>query len=335
VTADVLLGGGLLFCDPRFHDVNAVPQAARWRHEHRSDGRLVGVLDGVVSDGVLVSGYSAPFGGPDLVRDTPTLEELLGLVDGALAAMRADGLHTARIGARPPVYSAAEPLLEYVLLQRGFAVEHCALNQHVDLSRLGPGADPLELLGRKRARDVRADLRLPYELADAHGADELDECHAILAANRAAHGRPPGLPKDYLVRIRDQFGHRVRLSLLRHAGRPVAAAVVYRVLADVDLLVNWGDAVDHGLQRSPMNVLAHLLIQRSAGTGARLLDLGPSSEKDGSPNLGLAHFKRSVGAVPGTRKVLTIRVDRTLLRGGAEVLPQPATGALLGRTSSQ
>ena len=28
-----LLGGGLLFCDPRFHDLNAVLPAARWRHE--------------------------------------------------------------------------------------------------------------------------------------------------------------------------------------------------------------------------------------------------------------------------------------------------------------
>jgi hypothetical protein len=37
--------------------------------------------------------------------------------------------------------------------------------------------------------------------------------------------------------------------------------------------------------------------------GARLLDLGPSSEKDGTPNVGLVNFKRSVGAVPGTRKV--------------------------------
>jgi hypothetical protein len=306
MTSEGLLGGGLLFCDPRFHDVNGVPAGARWRYEHRSEGRLVGVLDGVVTDGVFESGYSAPFGGPDLVQDAPTLPDVLGLVDEAVAAMRADGIRMARIRTRPQVYSVAEPLLEYVLLQRGFVVELCALNQHIDLLRLSPGAGPLGLLGKKRARDVRADLRLPYELVDAHGGDELDEGHAILAANRAAHGRPAGLAKEYLLRIRDVFGERVRMSLLRHGGCPVAAAVVYRVLDDVDLLVNWGDAPEHGLQRSPMNLLAHLLVERSAGTGARLLDLGPSSEKDGSPNLGLAHFKRSVGAVPGTRKVLTL-----------------------------
>jgi hypothetical protein len=305
VGSERLLGGGLLFCDARFHDLNEVPGADRWRYEHRREGRLVGVLEGVVSDGVLLSGHSAPFGGPDLVRDDPPLEDLLGLVDGALTALRDDGVRTVRVRARPPVYSAAEPLLEYVLLHRGFAVEHCDLNQHVDLARLA-GDDPLVLLGRKRARDVRADLRLPFELRDvaADDGDGLRTAHAVLAANRAAHGRPPGLPAEYLQRAQEAFGDRVRVHLLAHDGRPVAAAVVYRVLDDVDLLVAWGDAADHGLQRSPMNLLAHRLLQRSVGTGARLLDMGPSSEKDGSPNTGLAHFKRSVGATPGTRKVL-------------------------------
>jgi hypothetical protein len=52
-----------------------------------------------------------------------------------------------------------------------------------------------------------------------------------------------------------------------------------------------------------MDLLAHLVLTGSVERGARLLDLGPSSEKDGTPNVGLVNFKRSVGAVPGTRKV--------------------------------
>nr|WP_239521389.1 GNAT family N-acetyltransferase [Blastococcus saxobsidens] len=295
-----------MFGDPRFHDLNEVPEAQRWRYEHRVDGRLVGVLSGVLSDGVLLSGHSAPFGGPDLVRDDPTVDDVVGLVEGVLARARADGVREVRIRCRPLEYSAAEPLLEYALLQAGLVVEHCDLNQVVDLAALGPGGDLLTLLGKKRARDVRADLALPYELTEAGTAEEIAACHAILAANRAAHGRPPGLPAEYLARARAAFPDRVRLWLLRYEGRPVAAAVVYRVLADVDLLVAWGDDAAHGLQRSPMNLLAHTLLERSLRTGARLLDMGPSSEKDGRPNFGLAHFKRSVGARPGTRKVLAV-----------------------------
>jgi hypothetical protein len=205
---------------------------------------------------------------------------------------------------RPSEYSAAESLLEYALLTAGFQIEHCDLNQIIDLRRLEPDGDSLPLLGKKRARDVRADLQLPYELSDVREDRDADVCGSILAANRAVHGRPPGLSVEYFDRAEAAFPDRVRRHLLLSSGRPVAAAVVYRVLDDVDLLVAWGDAVDHGMQRSPMNVLAHQLVQRSFRTGARLLDLGPSSEKDGTPNLGLAHFKRSVGATPGTRKVL-------------------------------
>lgn len=304
--AEQLLGGGLLFVDPRFDDLNAVPETSRWCYEHRVDGRLVGVLSGVLTDGVLLSGHSAPFGGPDLVRPDPVVGDVLGLVRGALARLRAEGVPTLRIRCRPVEYSPAEPLVEYALLHAGLAVEHCDLNQVVDLGVLGPDGDPLALLGKKRARDVRADSALPYELAEVADEEGIAVCHGILAGNRAAHGRPAGLPAEYLARARAAFPGRVHPYVLRYEGRPVAAAVVYRVLDDVDLLVAWGDDAEHGLQRSPMNLLAHRLVERSLRTGARLLDLGPSSEKDGSPNLGLAHFKRSVGARPGTRKVLAI-----------------------------
>lgn len=299
-----LLGGGALFTDPLFHDLNGVPSTERWRYEHRREGRLVGVIEGVVVDGVLRSGHSAPFGGPDLVRADPPVEDVLDLLDGALAAARAAGLRGIRIQARPPVYSAAEPLLEYVLLNRGFQVAHCDVNQHVDLTPLHAGQDPITLLRRKRS-SVRAALREPHELREVTGGEDLTTLHRLLAANRAAHGRPPGLGRDYLASVYEAFPDRVRLLLLQVGGRPVAAAVVYRVLDDVDLLVAWGDG-EHDLARSPMDLLAHLLVQRALAAGLRLLDLGPSSEKDGTPNTGLLAFKRAVGAVPGTRKVLAV-----------------------------
>ncbi|MGY1820330.1 GNAT family N-acetyltransferase [Geodermatophilus sp. SYSU D00079] len=303
-----VLGGGLLFCDRRFHDLNGVPEDLRWRYEHRRDGRLVGVLDGVVTDGVLLSGHSAPFGGPDLVREDPTVVDLLDLIDGALAAARSDGLTAVRIRARPPVYSAAEPLLEYVLLHRGFAVEHCDLNQHLDLAPFAAGADPLGLLKERKRRYVRSALRRPHELAEVRGGADLTTLHDILSANRTAHGRPPVLPLDYLAKARESFPGRVRFHLLHQEGQPVAGAVVYRVLHDVDVVVSWADA-EGAADRSPMELLAHLLVTASVRTGARLLDLGPSTEKDGTPNVGLVNFKRSIGAAPGTRKVFVVSLD--------------------------
>lgn len=299
-------GDGLIFCDPRFHDLNGVPAGRRWRYEHRREGRLVGVLDGVVTDDVLVSGHSAPFGGPDLATPDPPVEDVVGLVSGAVAALRADGVRTARIRARPLVYSAAESLVEYALLDRGFAVEHCDLNMHVDLSGFATGDDVLELLKQRKRRYVRAALREPVELVEVAEGEDLATLHAIIAGNRRAKGRPEPLGLDYLRRARAAFPERIRLLLLRVQGRAVAGAVVYRVLDGIDQVVHWADAP--GEERSPMDLLAYLVYADCLRRGARLVDLGPASDDQGRLNPGLADFKRAVGAAPGTRKVFTVAV---------------------------
>jgi hypothetical protein len=284
-----------------------VPASQRFRYEHRRDGRLVGVVDGVVCDGVFLSGHSAPFGGPDLVLDDPSLDDVLGLVTGALESLRTEGVRLARIRCRPAVYSAAEPLLEFAFLHLGFTLESCDLNQHVDLSASAPGADLSSLLRDRKRRYVRTARLRPHELVEVAGGEDLTALHGILAANRAAFGRPEPLARDYLERIRDEFPDRVRLLLLRQEGEPTAAAVVYRVLDDVDQVVHWADADRAGA--SPMALLAYLVLAESHERGARLVDLGPARNEDGSLNLGLADFKRAVGAVPGTRKVLTLSLE--------------------------
>jgi hypothetical protein len=287
----------LLFCDPRFHDLNGIPEGERRRHERPG----VGALDGVLRDGAFESGFHAPFGGPDLDAADPTLPDVQALLEEAVGAL--DDAGTLRIKARPSCYGPAEAVVQYLLLNMGFAVEHCDVNQHLELAPFATIEDYAGSLKKKRAHALRQDLRGPLELREVHDDAGLAACHAVMAANRAAHGRPPGLPLDYLGRARAAFPGRIHAYLMSDGEQPVAAALVYDVLPDVDLLVAWGDH-GHELPRSPMNLLAYRLVERSIARGARILDLGPSSEKDGTPNPGLVHFKRSLGAVAGTRLVL-------------------------------
>jgi hypothetical protein len=283
----------MLFNHPRFHALNLKPPLRYVRIDHEVDGRLVGSLCGAVDDDAFVSGYSAPFGGPDLVREDEPLPDVLALLERAIQELRAQGVRRIRIQAKPTFYSAAEPTVQYLLAYLGFELVHCDLNQHVDLARFDDVDAYLGSLKKKRARDVRVDLDEPYEFTEAHTPEDRQECHEILATNRAARGRPPGLPLEYVDRVAAEFPDAVHLYRLAHAGRGVAAALVYRVLPGRDLLVAWGDAF-HELQRSPMNLLAYRLIEASMESGARFLDLGPSTEKDGSPNAGVVQFKRSV-----------------------------------------
>ncbi len=69
--AAVLAGDGHLtaFNSEAFNALNLAPGQRLRRVDHVSDGRLVGSLVGVVEGDEFRSGHSAPFGGPDFVRD--------------------------------------------------------------------------------------------------------------------------------------------------------------------------------------------------------------------------------------------------------------------------
>ncbi len=289
-----------LFNDPRFHAVTARPPHGYRRVDHVADGRLIGSLCGTVAGDIFQSGWSAPFGGPDLTSEDHPLPLVLELAERAVEELRGEGISEIRIRARPACWSRAEPVVHYALHQAGFRVEDCRITQHVDLTTLDDTSDYLDRLKPKRGRDVRRDLDGPLVFSEARDDDALAGAHAVLEASRAAKGRSPGLSLDYLRRLRAAFPGAVRAYRLDLHGRASAAALVYRVLPGRDLLVAWGDS-GHDLQRSPMNLLAYHLVERSLASGARLLDLGPSTGPDGDPAPGLFQFKRSVLAQSDTR----------------------------------
>jgi hypothetical protein len=289
-TADHLL----LFNRDDFHVLNLRPGQRAVRIDHHDEGRLVGSLVGVRDGDVVTCGHSAPFGGPDLVRDAETASNVVALLGRAVEELDADGVRTIRVRCRPAFLSGSETTVQFALLNLGFRVEACELGFHIDLEPLD-GIDAYVAGLRSPARRaLRHGLAEPFALREAEDGDLWDAGYALLAVNRAAKGRRLALDAGYVRAARDAFPGKVRMAVLEHAGRPCAAALTYRVLPGRELVVYWGDA-DHALPRSPMNVLAHALVERALGEGVRSLDIGPSSI-DGVPDQGLIQFKRSIGA---------------------------------------
>jgi GNAT acetyltransferase-like protein len=289
-TADHLL----LFNRDDFHALNLRPGQRVVRVDHHDEGRLVGSLVGVRDGDVVTCGHSAPFGGPDLVRDAETAANMVALLERAVGELDADGVRTIRVRCRPAFLSGSETTVQFALLNLGFRVEACELSFHIDLEALD-GIDAYVAGLRSPARRaLRHGLAEPFALLEAGDGDAWDAGYDMLAANRAAKGRRLALDAAYVRAARDAFPGRIRMSVLEHAGRPCAAALTYRVLPGRELVVYWGDA-GHDLPRSPMNVLAHAMVARALDEGVRSLDIGPSSVA-GVPDQGLIQFKRSVGA---------------------------------------
>lgn len=284
----------LLFNRDAFHALNLRPGQRVVRIDHHDGDRLVGSLVGVRDGDVVTSGHSAPFGGPDLVRDAETATNVVALIGRAVRDLDAEGVRTIRVRCRPAFYSGSETTVQFALLNHGFRVEACELGLHIDLDPLD-GVDAYVAGLRSPARRaLRHGLAEPFALREAGDPGLWDAGYAILAANRAAKGRRLALDAGDVRAARDAFPDRIRMAVLEHDGRPCAAALTYRVLPRRELVVYWGDA-GHALPRSPMNVLAHALVARSLGEGVRSLDIGPSSIA-GVPDQGLIQFKRSIGA---------------------------------------
>ena len=291
-----------LFNEDRFHALNILSEQ-RVIHSEACDeeGRTVGSLGGVLEGDLFTSGFSAPFGGIDLARERETPANVALVVEEAISQLRAAGARTLRIKLPPACYGESEPLLQFTLLNRGFQVERCELNQHIDLESLSdPGAylEQLKSPARRALRKLLLDSDL--RLCPAETEQEWDRAYATLAANRAAKGRSLSLSREYLVQARAELGPQtVRMYELLAGERAIAAALVYRVRAKRDLVVAWGED-EHGLERSPMNLIAYRLVERALEEGSSTLDLGISNEHepgpDGAlpPNPGLVQFKQSV-----------------------------------------
>lgn len=291
-----------LFNQERFHALNVHEGLRPLRAEAcDAEGRVIGALGGVIDGDTLVSGWSAPFGGVDLARDRETPANVGRVVDEALRRFAAEGVRTVRVKLPPAHLGESEPLIQFTLLNRGFAVERCELNQHIDLTPIACAEDYMARLRSPARRQLRRLLGPEFTVRRCLSSEDRDRAYATLAVNRAAKGRALSLSREYVERAHEAFPDHVRMLELRHAQRTVAAALIYRVREHRDLVVAWGDD-PQGLERSPMNLLALRVVEDALADGVRSLDLGISNDHTPGPSgglvpdEGLVQFKRSVGA---------------------------------------
>jgi predicted N-acyltransferase len=290
-----------IFLRETYHAIGPQPSLRLARYDHLVDGRLVGTLSGVVDGDTFCSGFSAPFGGVEILRAGEPVEHVMELVERAREQLVAQGVCTIRVRCRPPFYTG-ETSVQFALSTLGFSVTETDLNYHLDLAPITSAEAYVEALKSPARRALRHALGLGLEFDEAADEDEWAAAYEVLRHNRVSKGRPMRLSLEYVTALRDLFPGRVRMYVLRTGGAVCAAALVYRILPGRDLVQYWGDA-HHALERSPMNVLVLRLVERALAEGVETIDLGISTDH-GVPNQGLIQFKQSVLARPSLRPEL-------------------------------
>ncbi len=281
-----------LFNRPEFSALNVAEGYTALTAE--KDGRLIGTFAGVVQGHTFTSGFSAPFGGPDLVRDHDTVANMRALIGPP--DLVDWGYETIRVRCKPAFYGRNEDAVQFALLNAGFRVEACGLNHHIDLRGFEKAADYRASLKREARRALDVSLDQPAVFTEPR---DWTDAYRVLEANRARKGLVLSLSLDYVLRMLATFGEKIRMLTLACDDRVCAAALVYEVLPRRLLVVYWGDAL-HDLPRSPMNLLAYRVVEWAIERGALSLDLGLSSNR-GVADAGLVQFKESVGAQPSLR----------------------------------
>src|SRR5712692_2075173 len=162
----------LLFNDKRYQRCNLGVGQRLFRYDHLAGDRLVGTLSGVVEDGVLDCGHSAPFGGVDWVRRREPVGSIVGLIRAAAAR------------ARPAYFGANETAAEFALVGLGATIESCEISLGIEVWRYRTPDEYIAALRSFGRNRLRHGLCAGTVICPAESAGDWAACYELLAKTK-------------------------------------------------------------------------------------------------------------------------------------------------------
>lgn len=239
--------------------------------------------------GMLHSPFSAPFGG-FVQRGAQRLEYKDEAVRLVVDYARSLGKGLVIV---PPslVYDSGEISQWVNVMSRHMHTSWVDLNYHFTPSHFADYENHIERSARKNLRHALRQ-QFSFRHLDSSSLADVTRAYNVIRRNREERGFPLRMT---LEQVWQTVSNVVQADffVLEHDGTDVAAAQVFQVARGVYQVVYWGDIREYSSLR-PMNMLTYKVFKHYHETGARLLDIGISTE-DGQPNYGLCEFKQSIG----------------------------------------
>lgn len=297
-----------LYNHPDFSGLNVCEGQRYHRIDYQIDGRIVGSFAGVIVGEKFTSGFSAGFGGPDLVREQERLEVVIAFVDHCIAELEGLGVRTIEVRAKPQHYSDNEHYLEFAMLRNGFRPCDENLNFFIDVRSYRTHDDYVDSLRHAPRRQLKLALAQMYTWGESQTAQQLRAAYDVLVQSRERHGANLSLSFEYLQHLGNTFPGRLRFFSLDANAGMVAACLVYVIAGPHVQVMYWGDQ----LVREPripgsappiavMNLVAYRIVEQALAEGWRTIDLGPSTSAS-NVNFGNCAFKSSINARTNFRR---------------------------------
>lgn len=258
-----------------------------------TDNPEIGLIAGV-RDGVLISPFSAPFGGFHFRKEIMYISEIDHFIDSLKRVVSSALYKGIELILPPDLYHPtfnAKTISS--LFRNDFKLLSTDITNWVELRNF-PGS-----FRQKNSREYyRQAIRNELTFDSLSTTGEKEEAYNLISENRAKFGRPIFMSFNDIMEVSklwpvDFFKVRTKDGIM------VASAIFYRNHPEICYAVFWGDN-ETGRPLRAMDFLSCNLWTYYKALGYKYTDLGISTEK-GIPNEGLLRFKESHDSVSSLR----------------------------------
>ena len=240
-------------------------------------------------DGLLLSPFSAPYGGFSFNRhvDVDSYDETVVELKKYAISLR----KKVKIALPPCFYSDSHITKSFsALIRGGGKVLFTDINDQYPLSNFANFEEHLQRNAKKNFHNSQNQGFL-FEKLDTSNEEDIARAYSVIKQNRENRGFPLHMSLkadcDTAKIIQADF------FVMSYDGIDVASAQVFYVAEGICQVIYWGDIPEYSHLRV-MNYFTYKIFEYYFNLGIKILDIGISTEF-GEPNYGLCEFKESIG----------------------------------------
>lgn len=281
------------FISEPFIELNKLKVERIIRLVNDNEKKSLGVIAGV-KDNMLLSPFSAPFGGFHFRNTALYMNEIDDYLTSLQSYISTQKFKGIEIILPPFIYnSSINTKIVNSLIRNGFQQNIPDITNWINLQDFAG-----EFAQKNSRESYRQAKRNGLSFKLAKDETEKESVYNLIVHNRTRFGRPIHMTLNDLTNTGNLWPVDYFMVLTKEL-EIVASAIFYRNHPQICYAVFWGDN-DNGRPLKAMNFLALNLWNYYKELGFNYIDLGTSSEY-GIPNIGLLRFKESHEAMSSLR----------------------------------
>ena len=244
-------------------------------------------------DSVLLSPFSAPFGGFSTIK-----QQSLTVYLDAIDALKEYISGRKTIITLPPYFYDADNIAKTAYsLEAAGAERRTVINYHFSTDRHNSAEEALSPDQKRNYRIATASGNYSFQHLASKNPTHIERVYDIISKNRSEKGY-------YLAMTLNDVMETVKivpadLFIVQNDGIDIASALVYRVTDKVAQVIYWGDLAQYA-GKHPMTILTTGIFNYYKNAGLAIVDAGPAGNFD-ELNQGLCAFKERIGCTASVK----------------------------------